>query len=292
MLNKENIRNWLLRHPQLNPYNLSSDNFFRFISSRWRLLPDFIIIGFPKAGTTSLYHYLIQHPNVGASTEKELDFFNFSYWRGMSWYRTRFPTIFEKKKIEKITGTKFVVGEASPLYVYHPLVPQRIKQNLPNVKLIVILRNPIDRAYSHHQQNLRRGWDTMKFEEAIHEDEKRFQYMNEKFLHGLRNYEKFEMPAPVVSIGKYYKFLEKWMETFPKNQFLIIEDIDLEEKLDLTLKKIFNFLEIEEHKIKDIKKMNTGKYQKINEQTYENLKKMYKPYNEKLENLLKMKFNW
>ena len=97
------IRNWLLNHPRLNPYNLSYERTSRTITSSSRLLPDFIIIGYHKCGTTSLYDYICQHPNIGSASRKEIHYFDLSFWRGIGWYRTHFPTIYEKNNIEKKT---------------------------------------------------------------------------------------------------------------------------------------------------------------------------------------------
>ena len=76
---RRKIREWLLRHPLVNPYRTNFSEFFRHITSKIRLKPSFIIIGYPKCGTTSLYDYLIQHPNIGSASRKELDFFNLAY---------------------------------------------------------------------------------------------------------------------------------------------------------------------------------------------------------------------
>src|SRR5579863_6754349 len=123
----------------------------RAASSRIRLLPDFMIIGTQKGGTTSLYNYLIDHPNISSIFKKEPHFFDFNFYKGVSWYRAHFPSLLEKYYSERVHGQKFITGEASPYYLYHPLVPQRIKETMPTAytKFIVLLRNPIDRAYSH-----------------------------------------------------------------------------------------------------------------------------------------------
>lgn len=106
------------------------------------MLPNFLIVGAARAGTTSLYYYLKQHPDVFMSPKKEIDFFDVdkNFEKGLDWYERYF---------EGYTGQK-AIGEASPLYMYLEKVPKRIAKVIPDVKLIFILRNPVDRAYSHY----------------------------------------------------------------------------------------------------------------------------------------------
>ena len=145
------FRSFLLEHPFLNPYGFTPDRFIRNLSRNYRLLPDFLIIGYQKCGTTSLYNYLAQHTNIAPAGRKETHYFSISYWRGINWYKSYFPTIFTKKKKGGKTNGKFITGEASPQYIYHTYSLDRIQKTLPNVKLILLLRNPIDRAYSAYQ---------------------------------------------------------------------------------------------------------------------------------------------
>lgn len=123
--------------------------------------PDFLIIGAQKGGTTSLYTYLCQHPRVVGASRIEVHFFDLAYDKGWWWYRSHFPVhVFRR-------GERIVTGEASPYYIFHPLVPERVRKDLPNVKLVAILRNPVDRAYSHYQHVRRNGREPLSFEEAI-----------------------------------------------------------------------------------------------------------------------------
>ena len=112
-----------------------------------RSKPDFIIIGVQKGGTTSLFNYLSQHPQISLSRVKEVHYFDVGYQFGVEWYQQFFPL--EKDRHGKL------VGEASPYYIFHPLAAQRIKQDLPSIKIIILLRNPIVRAYSNFQMQLR-----------------------------------------------------------------------------------------------------------------------------------------
>src|SRR5690242_8679107 len=101
--------------------------------------PHFLIIGAQRCGTTSLFEYLANHPEIVPPSVKKIHFFDSEYEKGEAWYRARFPVL----------ENGFITGEATPYYLFHPRVPKRVRNWNPNVKLIVLLRNPVDRAYSH-----------------------------------------------------------------------------------------------------------------------------------------------
>src|SRR5947209_2240904 len=122
----------------------------RGITSPLRLLPDFLIIGTQRGGTTSLYNYLIARPGVGPASVKELHYFDKKFHKGIPWYRAHFPLSVQKYYYEFTHKRVFVSGEASAYYIFHPHVPKRVAKVLPHVKLIVMLRNPVDRAYSQY----------------------------------------------------------------------------------------------------------------------------------------------
>ena len=162
---KGKARNWLHQHPHL--YAFYKANKFRLITSPLRRLPDFVIIGAMKSGTTSLYSFIVKHPAVAPAAKKELHYFSVQYARGELWYRSNFPTNLSRCIFYKKTSQRLHSGEASPLYLFYPLVPGRMKKTLPDVKLIVILRNPVDRAYSHYYHSLRSNIEPMSFEKAV-----------------------------------------------------------------------------------------------------------------------------
>lgn len=140
-------------------------NKFKRLSAPLRPFPDFIIIGAQKGGTSSLFSYLKQHSQLQLPDKKEIHFFDNDYQKGVNWYRSHFPMkIFDNIK----------TGEATPYYLFHPHAPQRIFQHCPKVKLIVMLRNPTDRAYSHYMMQNKRKIDPLPtFEEAIDAEESR-----------------------------------------------------------------------------------------------------------------------
>ena len=161
------IRHKLDKHKKLQ--NLSTSLYLKYCNlvGPLHVLPNFMIIGFPKCGTTSLYDYLTQHPQITPPLGKEIDFFDRLYERGVNWYRVRFPGKAYNFFKHTASNKKIFTGEATPRYVFHPLALQRIKKLIPDSKFIILLRNPIDRAYSHYNMNFQNGYEYRTFEDAI-----------------------------------------------------------------------------------------------------------------------------
>ena len=159
------IRLWLLAHPDFNPYRFSLKRAYRIMTNQIRVLPDFVVIGSTKSGTTSLHYYLIQHPNI--ISERNVHFFEYMQTNSIEWYRAHFPTKAYKNFKKIIRKEKLIVGEQTATYIFHPLIPKRVHATIPNAKLIVVLRNPVDRAFSNYQHQVREGIEKRTFEDAI-----------------------------------------------------------------------------------------------------------------------------
>lgn len=128
------------------------------VTAPLRMLPDFLIVGAQRCGTTSMYRALSAHPAVRkAVLHKGVHYFDMNYDRGIGWYRAHFP----------LAMTGCLTFESSPYYMFHPLAAGRIAADLPGVRLIVLVRDPVERAYSAHAHELARGFETESFERAI-----------------------------------------------------------------------------------------------------------------------------
>jgi len=206
------------------------------------MLPDFIICGAQKAGTTTLFNYLDQHPEICTSKIKEVHFFDWNnmYNKGLTWYETQFEHCNENK----------VIGEASPYYMFVPEVPRRIKKDIEHVKLIFILRNPTDRAYSHYWHEVRSGWETSSFEDAIKLEAERIK-RNSVYLNHYSYLER----------GKYFVQLERFSKYFAKNQLFILKLEDLKRNKKKKLCELFSFLDVNTNYLpnENIKKNKGGK---------------------------------
>ena len=143
---------------------------YRRMSSGVRPLPDFLVIGAARSGTTSLYRYLERHPAIAAASMKEIHYFSIDHWRGVEWYRAHFPTAMTRKIVTWRGDARCQTGEATPYYLFHPLAPERIADALPDIRLVILLRNPIDRAFSHYLHEVALGIEELPFERAIDEE--------------------------------------------------------------------------------------------------------------------------
>ena len=139
------------------------------ITASSRVLPDFIIIGTVRSGSTSLYYNICEHPSVLSAAYDEIGFFDSNYHLGINWYRSMFPTIKEMKNTEKKTGFA-ITGEDTPFYFWKEEVAKRIFEMNSNSKIIGIFRNPVDRAYSNYNLAIRSKTEKLTFEEAIDEE--------------------------------------------------------------------------------------------------------------------------
>lgn len=138
------------------------------LSRRERMQPSFLIVGAQRAGTTSMYRALSRHPAIlKPSLHKGVHYFDLNHGQPMSWYRAHFPTLAQARRAERATGCAAMTYESSPFYMLHPLAGERIARDLPGVRLLVLVRDPVERAYSAHAHELARGYETEPFERAL-----------------------------------------------------------------------------------------------------------------------------
>ena len=269
-------------------YGLIKRNYY-YLSSPFRVLPKCFVIGVVRSGTTSLYHYLGQHPCISSSAYDEIGYFDNNYHLGVNWYKSLFPTKFTKNKIIKKHG-KFLTYDVTPFYIYNSLVARRILASFPRAKIISNLRNPIDRAYSNYILMYQDGDTTKTFEEmiqsAMDEIEKNKSKLNDEAYAADTFYQN------ILARGFYADQLEIWFEIFQKKQILIIPSEDLALKPDQVLTKVFEFLDLPYFKIKDFTRQNKREYHPMKDETRKLLVEFYKPHNKKLFDMLGSKFDW
>jgi hypothetical protein len=188
--------------------------------------PNFLICGAQKAGTTSLYAYLKTHPEVFMPKTKEIHFFDLYYDRGLSWYLAQFR---KKRAVEARA-----IGEASPSYMFFEDVPGRIHQQFPNMKLVFVLRNPVERAYAHYWHEVMLGYEKLSFREAISAEQER-----------LTNGDTYEMRHfSYKERGKYITQIRRFLQYFPERNILVLLSGDLRRSTLETLARVCRFLEI------------------------------------------------
>ena len=197
--------------------------------------PDFVIIGTQRGGTTSLHAYLSTHPQVATPATKELHFLTDRYERGLDWYRGQFPA-------ELPPGV--ITGEATPYALFHPLAPRRLREVAPTAKLLVLLRNPVDRAYSHYLLECSRGDETLDFAAALDAEPERLTGEEARLARDPSYTSAPHKHASYIARGDYARQLERWLDAYPREQILVIRSEDLYEKTAESLALVAQFLGI------------------------------------------------
>lgn len=203
------------------------------LTASQRPLPDFLIIGAKRGGTTSLYYDLLKVPQIvplfpspehlpKAAATKGIHFFDSEYSRGMRWYRSHMPTRASRRRHEKRIGKRVIVGEASPYYLFHPLAAERSFAALPKAKLILILRDPVQRTYSHWKERRRSNAEPLEFLEALDAEPKRLEGEEERLVAdpGYRSYAHEQQSY--LSQSRYARALRRWADLYGMENILVI----------------------------------------------------------------------
>ncbi|MEB3341851.1 tetratricopeptide repeat protein [Okeania sp.] len=274
-----------IKNYQTAAYNKTRKSHPNFVAQKWDLKntngPNFIIIGAQKSGTTSLENYIAQHPQVIPAIKKETHFWYRDFEKGINWYLAHFPPIPKSEK--------FITGEATPNYLENYQSAERIYNVFPEVKLLVILRNPVDRAFSQYNHWIRLNWDNRSFETAINSELEILRKNPEK-PQGDKNY--WQQPENYIGRGVYIEFIKEWLAVFPRKQILILKGEDLYEKPVKTMKKVWKFLELPEYQLPEYRKLNPGYYSPISDEMRQKLSEYFQPHNQRLEEYLGMQFDW
>ena len=268
------------------------DIWFRDLTAKKRILPSFIIIGAQRCGTTSLYDYLSHHPQIIPSPVKELFYFDDYYTRPIEWYKSFFPTKKEQEKLERDLVASVITGEASPSYFFHPYAAKRIKETLPQIKLILVLRDPIERAYSHYNHIKRLTRETLSFEEAIEKEEQRITPDIEKLEKDEFYKADQRRDYSYLTRGYYAKQLKEWFKHFPKEQLLIVQSEEFYRETPKVYNEIVEYLGLNSYTLPTFEAKNALKYAKMAPETKEKLKAYFAPKNEELYELLGKRFDW
>jgi Sulfotransferase domain len=258
-------------------------------------LPDFAVIGVGKGGTTFLYHLLTQHPLIERAAAKELHFFDNYFDLGIEWYRGCFPT--PRSDDERTT----ITGEATPGYLFHPRAPERMAEVVPWARLITLLRNPVDRAYSAYHKDVRHGSKNNRtFEEAIGLVVAAGARETRPLGEGSETAGREDRPGPdedseYLSKGVYVDHLLRWSKFFSEEQMLVLKSEDFFGDPVETLKIVLDFLGLPEWEPEPAqlqKKRNTRDYEKMNPKTRRRLEKFFEPHNKRLYAYLGVDFGW
>ena len=288
------IRHKLQKHVKLQKFSTSMYLKYCSLTGSFHTLPDFLIIGFVKCGTTSMYQYLMKHPDINRSSGKEIDYFDRFYSRGINWYKVKFPLKIKKFFIKNIVKKNFLTGEATPRYIEHPHALTRIKKTVPNAKFIILMRNPIDRAFSHYNMNMTNELEYLSFEDALKKEKKRIKGRYEK-MQKIEDYYSWDYDIfGYLEHGIYVKYLKKWMDVFPKEQFLIIQTEEFKKNTSEVYSETLKFLNLPKHELDKYTFHKKLDYKKrvMKQETRKHLSEYFKPFNEELYEFLGVNYHW
>lgn len=211
--------------------------------------PDFLIIGTQRGGTTSLFSLLSDHPEIFMPEEKEVHYFDLNYDKGIDWYVAKFPA--------HPRDSKVISGEASPYYLFHPHVPARVAKDLPEVKLIALLRDPVDRAYSNYMLERKRNAEPLDtFSQAVAMENLRTQADEEQMKLDPNFIGNDFQRYSYMKRGLYGQQVQRWFTYFPKDRFLLLKSEEFYADPKKILTRIYDFLDIEDVYPKEFRILN------------------------------------
>lgn len=267
-------------------------------TSAARPLPDFLVIGAKKGGTTSVANWLAAHPQVMPmfprwQSAKSPHYFDINYWRGRRWYLSHFASTPARRLHERRTGATAVTGESSPYYLFHPAAPRRIAETAPEARLIAVLREPVSRAYSNYWDSVARGEETLPtFEEAIDAEAVRLAGFSDSDLDDPRAYNHHHDHHTYVARGEYAPQLRRYFDLFDRDQILVLSADSLFHEAESAFRRIQDFLTLEHAQLPlEPRNVRTG-YPKILPATRDRLREHYAPHNAELARLLGEDFGW
>jgi hypothetical protein len=258
----------------------------RVFTSAANPLPDCLIIGAQRAGTSSLYRNILQHPGVQGATRKEVHFFDQNHGQGPNWYRSFFaaPSPGESPRL----GI-----EATPYYLYHPAVPRRVKALLPEARFIALFRDPVERAYSDYLHARQRGLEPLGLAEALDAEPDRLRGEEQRLLaepgyashaHRFQSYQ---------SRGLYARQLARWLDHFPRDRFLLLKAEDLYADTHAVTCRVARFLGLpDDARITPTWRNSTADKTPIPENIRERLRRYFEPADAELRAIAGPEFRW
>jgi hypothetical protein len=251
-----------------------------------RGLPSVLIIGTQRGGTTSLFNYLAQHPDVRPPLRKEVHYFDLNHASGPNWYRGCFP-------YSRQLRDGALTIDATPYYMMHPLAPQRAAALLPDVKLVALLRNPIDRALSHHQHEVRGGREALSFAEALEREAERLAGQEDRLRNDPRYYSWNHRRYAYTRRGLYLEQLRRWLQHFPRSQLLVLQSERLFRDPPAVTAEVYRFLGLRAHRLRKYDAFLAGNYERaMPPELRAKLAAHFEPHNRELFAWLGEEFDW
>lgn len=264
------------------------------LTAAFRILPSVFIAGVQKGGTTSLCNYLYAHPEVIPAQRKDVFYYNnpVHYAKGLNWYKAHFASKAYKRRYDRQHGVNSITLDATPNYFEAPGAAEKLQRDFPEAKIILLLRNPVDRAWSSYQMAKRFGFETLSFEEALALEDERLAAEEKKIAqHPHHNY--VYQRLTYRKRGIYIHYIGEWLRRFPTENLLILKSEDLFSHPKATYDRVTDFLKLKRFNDVAFENHNPGHYSTgMNAPTRASLADFYKPYNKQLYRLLNVDYGW
>lgn len=260
-----------------------------------RAPPDFVIVGAQRCGTTSLFRALDKHPAMmpNVINAKGIHYFDTSYHRNMDWYLAHFASHAEREAHAAKVGHKAIVGEASPYYMYHPAGAERMAKAIPDTKLIVLLRNPVKRAISHHLHMVWEGHESVKdIDEALDLEPTRLAGIEERLLADPKLISRPHQHYSYIDRGHYASQIKRLFDHFDQKNVLVMTTEKLISDSESSLSKIQSFIGLEPDPSIQLEKRNASSKFEPNPETVSRLTNVYAESNKQLAELVDIEIPW
>ena len=265
--------------------------------------PDFLLIGTKRGGTTSLYYDILKLPQVvtlfpsarylpKANETKGIHFFDSHYHRGERWYRSYLPSRASRARAEKSLDKPVVVGEASPYYLFHPLAAERASRMVPNAKLILLLRDPVMRTYSHWKERRRSDAEPLDFLDALEAEPSRLAGEEQKLIDDPRYYSYAHEQQSYSEQSHYFPSIMRWVELYGIENVLVIASEDYYSDPATALAQVAAFLGIEYSPLASAEHLNAAQGEPLDNEIIDMLKPRFAADNAALETLIGRKLPW
>lgn len=248
------------------------------------MTPGFLVVGTKRGGSTSVYHWIAQHPQVApCRTRKGTHFFDVNHGRGDSWFRSAFETHREPWR---------TTGEGSPYYMFHPHSMRWIKETLPDVRLVAVLRDPVARAWSHHQYETQNGRETLGFEAALDAEPSRTAGEEERIVLDPGYVSDEHRYHTYLARGHYADQVGRILDHFNREQLLVLQSEALFADPHGQLQRVWEFLQLDPVRLDGLSAMKQGRGRSIPQAAVARLGEYYAPRNERLYDLPGIDFRW
>lgn len=270
-----------------------------YLTARDRPVPDYLIIGCKRGGTTSLFNYLVGHPGIlnmypQVRGAKSTDFFFKRRGHSERWYRSHFASEGYRRRLARSLGYRAISGEASPYYVWDPRVAAKVRAVAPEVKSILLLRDPVKRAWSHYQERRENHVEPLTFEQAIDAEESRLDGELERMLADPEYYSAAHDFYSYRSRGVYAPQIRNWLEHFPRERVLLLYAEDLYSNTTETFNRVCDFLDVPRAPMQTTEGYNSmpGSKDAPPKKVIDELRRFYAPLQAEVEELVGRPAPW